>query len=80
MPNGRKSNEGDHYFEAECPGVREKQLQYLQKKQRDLNEIEKAQIRERIQAGDGNVYRLAEEFACVPVQVAGIKAAMARGQ
>jgi hypothetical protein len=51
---------------------------YLQKKTRDLAEEEKRQIRQRIERGEGDVYKLAEEFGCVPIQVAGIKAAMHR--
>jgi hypothetical protein len=58
----------------------DKQSRYLEKKQRDLTEWENARIRERIQEGSGNVYELAKEFGCVPVQVAGLKAAIARGQ
>ena len=51
---------------------------YGQKKDHELSEEEKRQIRERIEQGDGNVYKLAEEFHCAPIQVAGIKAAMHR--
>ena len=48
---------------------------YHQKKTRDLTEEEKRQIRQRIERSEGDVYKLAEEFECVPIQVAGIKAA-----
>ncbi|MHB8577920.1 MAG: hypothetical protein ACYDCQ_21630 [Dehalococcoidia bacterium] len=58
----------------------ERQGVYLEKKHRDLTDRENAEIRERIQSGSGNVYELAKEFGCVPVQVAGLKAAIARGQ
>ncbi len=49
---------------------------YLRKKERTLNETERSQIRARIERGDGDVHKLAEEFHCVPTQVAGIKARM----
>lgn len=48
------------------------------KKVHDLSDEEKAQIRERIEGGDGDIYRLAREFNCSSSQVAGIKAAMHR--
>jgi hypothetical protein len=51
---------------------------YIAKKDHELNETEKQQIRDHIKLGDGDVYKLAEEFHCVPIQVAGIKAAMNR--
>ena len=51
---------------------------YPEPKQRELSESEKAQIREHIQKGDDNIYKLAEEFCCSSSQVAGIKAAMRR--
>jgi hypothetical protein len=51
---------------------------YPEPKQRELSESEKAQIRERIQKGDDNIYKLAEEFRCSFSQVAGIKPAMRR--
>jgi hypothetical protein len=51
---------------------------YLDKKDHDLGEKEKQQIRDRIGHGDGDVYKLAAEFHCTPIQVAGIKAAMHR--
>jgi hypothetical protein len=47
---------------------------YLQKKSRELSAFETQQIRDRIEHGDGDVYKLAKEFGCVPVQIAGIKA------
>jgi len=47
-------------------------------KQRGLSETEKAQIRERIQQGDDNIYTLAQEFACSSSQIAGLKAALHR--
>ena len=51
---------------------------YPEPKQRELSETEKAQIRERIQQGDDNIYKLAQEFGCSSSQVAGIKAALHR--
>jgi len=51
---------------------------YLEPKQRELSETEKAQIRERIQQGDDNIYKLAQECACSSSQIAGIKAALHR--
>jgi hypothetical protein len=55
-----------------------KRESYIQKKDHDLTEEEKQQIRERIDHGEGDVYKLADEFHCVPIQIAGIKAAMHR--
>src|SRR5689334_16669638 len=49
---------------------------YPERKSRDLDE--KVQLRARIEAGEGDSYRLAAEFGCSPSQVAGIKAAMHR--
>ena len=51
---------------------------YPEPKQRDLSEDEKAQLRARIERGDGDIYELATEFRCSSSQVAGIKAAMHR--
>jgi hypothetical protein len=51
---------------------------YTEKKKRELTQEEKRQIRERISKDDGDVYKLAEDFCCVPIQIAGIKAAMNR--
>jgi hypothetical protein len=48
--------------------------QYLQRKTHELTSGERQQIIDRINRGDGNVYKLADEFGCVPTQVAGIKA------
>lgn len=48
--------------------------EYLQKKQRDLSSEETQQIRGRLEHGQTNVYELANEFGCVPTQIAGIKA------
>ena len=56
------------------PSVKE----YRRKKLRELSDKEKTAIRARIERGDGDVYQLAKEFGCVPVQIAGIKAAMNR--
>lgn len=52
---------------------------YIQKKNRELSEEEKQQIRDRIERGDEDVFKIAAEFHCVPAQVAGIKAVMNRG-
>ena len=57
-----------------------KKLQnYIQKKKREISEEEKQQIRDRIERGDEDVFKLAAEFHCVPAQVAGVKAVMNRG-
>jgi transposase-like protein len=53
---------------------------YPDPKERDLTEDEKAQIRARIEAGDGDIYALAREFGCSSSQVAGIKAALTGGR
>ncbi|HJT78750.1 MAG TPA: hypothetical protein VJ739_16215 [Gemmataceae bacterium] len=52
--------------------------QYPERKQRDLTDDEKAQLRARIERGDADIYALAREFGCSASQVAGIKAAMHR--
>ena len=52
--------------------------EYRQKKRRELSDEEKTAIRAQIEQGNGDVYRLAETFSCVPVKIAGIKAAMNR--
>jgi hypothetical protein len=49
---------------------------YLERKKTELSDQDKQQIRARIEAGDGDVYKLAAEFGCVPTQVAAIKAWM----
>ncbi len=51
---------------------------YPQPKSRELSGAEKAELRGRIERGDGDIYTLAAEFSCSPSQVAGIKAAMQR--
>jgi len=48
--------------------------EYLQRKQRNLSRKETEQIKGRLNRGQANVYQLAEEFGCVPTQIAGIKA------
>jgi transposase-like protein len=59
--------------------VRKKKLaDYLQKKQSELTNFEKQQIRSLVEAGETSVYKLAREFGCVPTQIAGIKAHMHR--
>lgn len=52
--------------------------EYPEKKQRELTDAEKAQLRERIDRGE-DYAALAREFGCSTSQVAGIKAAMHRG-
>jgi hypothetical protein len=47
-------------------------------KRRELSDEEKEAIRFQIEQGHGDVYHLAKEFGCVPVQIAGIKANMNR--
>ncbi|MGH7963384.1 MAG: hypothetical protein ACRERD_16440 [Candidatus Binatia bacterium] len=56
----------------------EDQKRYPEPKQRELSEDEKAQLRARIERGESDIYRLAQEFGCSPSQVAGIKAALRR--
>ena len=51
---------------------------YPEPKQRELNDTEKAQIRERIQQGDDNIYKLAQEFGCSSSQIADIKVSLHR--
>jgi len=51
---------------------------YPEPQQRERSETEKAQIRERHQQGDDNIYKLAQEFACSASHIAGIKAALHR--
>jgi hypothetical protein len=51
---------------------------YPEPKRRDLAKEEKAELRARIEQGDGDIYALAAEFRCSSSQVAGIKAAMNR--
>jgi hypothetical protein len=58
--------------------VSTKSKAYLRKKRHELGENERQQIRDKIQRGDADVYRLAAEFHCMPVQVAGIKAALSK--
>ena len=53
---------------------------FFAKKDHDLSEEEKRQIRERIDHGDSEVYKLSTEFNCAPIQIAGIKAAMQRAK
>jgi transposase-like protein len=51
---------------------------YIERKRRELSDSEKRAICLEIERGKGDVYRLARRFGCVPMQVAGIKAAMKR--
>lgn len=52
--------------------------EYRRRKRRELSDKEKTAIRTQIERGNGDVYLLAKEFGCVPVQIAGIKANMNR--
>ncbi len=47
---------------------------YRQKKSRDLTDLEKQEIRLRLENGENDTAKLAEEFGCVPTQIAAIKA------
>ncbi len=47
---------------------------YRQKKCRDLTDLEKHEIRRRLDAGEEDTSKLAEEFGCVPTQIAAVKA------
>ncbi|HEV3276481.1 MAG TPA: hypothetical protein VG860_06660 [Terriglobia bacterium] len=49
---------------------------FFAKKEHELTEEVKQQIRHRIEQGDTDVYKLAAEFDCAPIQIAGIKAAL----
>jgi len=51
--------------------------QYPQTKVRELTDTEK-ELRARIEKGDADIYKLADEFQCSPSHVAGIKATMRR--
>ncbi|MEO2089362.1 MAG: GIY-YIG nuclease family protein [Gemmataceae bacterium] len=53
--------------------------EYPTPKFRELSDVEKAQLRARIGRGEHDIYALAAEYGCSPSQVAGIKAAMQRG-
>ncbi len=44
--------------------------EYRRKKLRELSGEEKTAIRLQIERGHGDVYQLAKEFGCVPVQIA----------
>jgi CENP-B N-terminal DNA-binding domain len=51
-----------------------KKAVYRQKKHRDLTDFEKQQIKQRLESGESDTAKLAEEFGCVPTQIAAIKA------
>jgi hypothetical protein len=51
---------------------------YPVRKQRDLSEEETRHIRQRIEMGEIDIYKLAEEVGCSPSQVAGVKASLHR--
>jgi len=51
---------------------------YIEKKRRELTDFEKKQIRKRLGEGEEDIYKLAEEFGCVPTQITGIKAWMGK--
>jgi transposase-like protein len=60
------------------PPAEEEPSMYPEPNRHELSETEKAQIRKRIQQGDDNIYKLAQEFGCSASQIAGIKAARHR--
>jgi hypothetical protein len=64
--------------ESEAAQPAQSDRPYPEPKQRELAEDEKERIRVRIENGEDDVYRLAEEFGCSSSQIAGIKAAMNR--
>jgi hypothetical protein len=51
---------------------------YPEPKQGELSETEKEQIREVINKGDDDIYKLTREFGCRSSQIAGVKAALHR--
>ena len=51
-----------------------KRALYLEKKRRGLTDFEELQIRQRLENGESDTAKLAEEFGCVPTQIAAIKA------
>jgi len=51
-----------------------KKAVYLEKKRRGLTDFEKLQIRQRLENGESDTAKLANEFGCVPTQIAAIKA------
>jgi hypothetical protein len=54
------------------------EIMYPEPKRRELNEVEKARLRERVRTGDADVYQLADDYDRSSSQVAGLKAAMTR--
>lgn len=60
--------------------IRTMRDRYLERKKRELSRKEKELLRNRIKLGDSDVYKLAKQFNCVPVQVAGVKAGMEESQ
>jgi DNA invertase Pin-like site-specific DNA recombinase len=57
---------------------RHKLREYLRRKKRSLTPEESAAVRNRLENGDTNVYKLAKDFGCVPTQIAGVKAWLKR--
>ncbi|MEP6756827.1 MAG: hypothetical protein ABJA67_15090 [Chthonomonadales bacterium] len=55
-------------------------MAYPVKKSRELHDGEKLLIRKQISTGKVDIHELAREFSCSPSQIAGIKAAMTKGQ
>jgi hypothetical protein len=53
---------------------------YPRKKDHDLSESTKAAIRSRLAEGNLDTYQIAREVGCSESQVAGIKAAITKGQ
>ena len=68
---------GGHEMKAKKVGPRKLEI-YLEKKHSEISDRDIETIRRRIEMGDGNVYKLASEFGCVPIQIAGVKASMHR--
>jgi hypothetical protein len=56
----------------------QKAKNYPERKQHELSEIEKIQIRVQIKKGDADIYKIAKKFNCSPSQIAGIKAGLTK--
>jgi hypothetical protein len=55
-----------------------KEHKYPIRKEQELTEPTKAEIRDSVKRGASDVYKLAEKFGCSPSQIAGIKTAMTK--
>lgn len=51
---------------------------YPEQKSRELDATEKQAIRGRLDSGESDIYKLAQEFGCSSSQVAGIKAHLSK--